>query len=117
MIISGEEMGNTARYIRVPQAYPFTFRLLKPEGADTSGKTIKVYLVSASGTTYLVGQGSGAAERQTIEISCDPSSVPVEAAYKLQAAADISGQNPITVCPNQNTASNVYIYVYDMNIF
>lgn len=110
-------MGSTERFYRVAQNYPFTFRLKKPEGADTSGKTISVYLVATSGATYLVGSGPGAAEKTTIEISCSLASVPVEANYKLQAAADVGSANPITVCPNQSTASNVYIYVYDMGIF
>jgi hypothetical protein len=108
---------DTARYIRVPQAYPFKFKLKKPIGADTSGMTIEVFLVASDGTTYSVGSGNGAVEKTNIEISCTPHLVPVEHTYKLQAAANKAAQNPVTVCPNLNTASHVYIHLYNMDIF
>jgi len=110
-------MADSAKYFRVPQAYPFTVRVIKPEGADLSTKTVLWFMIASDGTTYRVGQGTGGAERTSFEVQCTPHFVPVEHTYMLEGVAAITSQNPITVCPNKNTASRVYIHLFNMYSF
>lgn len=83
---------------------------------DTTGLTIGAYITPESGgSTITVGTTSGGAADIERTIACDfaTSGVTPGTVYVFEVIADVSGTNPKTILPDDNSGRPIRILVDD----